>query len=119
MMASKFYKVLLLLAVIALSISFSSNLLADEYGGSWLLKDTNGSPFEIILNQDGTAAGTHGDAMKHGIWKEENGAAVIHWDTGWMTRIKKVGDKYVKTGFKPGATLSDKPTNSSDAKKKE
>jgi len=118
-MAINYNKASLFLTMFALFIGFSNVVLADEYGGSWLLNDTNGSPFEITLSQDGTAAGTHGDAMKHGIWKEEDGAAVIHWDTGWMTRISKVGNKYVKAGFKPGAALTDKPTNISDAKKKE
>jgi hypothetical protein len=107
-----------LLAVIALCMGISGNVLAGEYGGSWLLKDTNGDPFEITLSKDGTAAGTHGDAMKHGTWKEADGAVVISWDTGWTTRIAKQGDKYVKTAFKPGAALSDKPTNSSEAKRK-
>lgn len=117
-MATKLNKISMLLAGIALFIGISGNVLAGEYGGSWLLKDTNGDPFEIILSKDGTADGTHGEAMKHGKWKEADGAVVIHWDTGWTTRIAKQGDKYVKTAFKPGAPLSGTPTNSSDAIRK-
>ena len=92
--------------------------MASEYEGSWMLNDTNGKPFEITLSKDGTATGTHKDTMKQGTWKEEDGAAVIHWNTGWTTRIAKEGDKYVKTAFKPGAPLTGTPTNSSEAKRK-
>jgi len=118
-MVTKFNKFSVLLPVIALFMGVSSNVLAGEYGGSWLLNDTNGSPFEITLSKDGTASGTHKDTMKHGTWKEGDGAAVIHWNTGWTTRIAKQGDKYVKSAFKPGASLSDTPTNTSEARKKE
>ena len=38
-----------------------------------------------------------------GTWKEEGGAAVITWKSGWITKIAKEGDKFVKTAFKKGA----------------
>lgn len=90
---------------------------AGEYDGTWQLNDTSGKPFTAIFNKDGSASGTHGDAMKHGTWKEENGAAIIHWNTGWTTRIEKKGSQYVKSAYKPGASLSDTPTNTSAAVK--
>ena len=117
-MATKFNKVSVLLVVFMLFIGVSGSVLAGEYGGSWELNDSNGKPFEVTLSEDGTATGTHNDSMKDGTWKEEDGAAVIHWNTGWTTRIAKQGNKYVKTAFKPGLLLSDKPTNISEAKKK-
>ncbi|OIQ87419.1 hypothetical protein GALL_307140 [mine drainage metagenome] len=117
-MATRFNKVSVLLAVIALFIGFAGNALAGDYEGKWILNDTNGAPFEATLSKDGTASGTHKDAMKHGTWKEEDGAAVIHWNTGWTTRIAKQGNKYVKSAFKPGASLQDTPTNTSEARKK-
>lgn len=117
-MMANFNRFSVLLAVMALFISISHNVIAGEYEGSWLLDDSHGKPFEAILSKDGTASGTHGDAMKHGTWKEENGAVVIHWNTGWTTRIEKNGDKYVKTAFKPGTSLTDKPTDTSEAIKK-
>ena len=118
-MISKFNKFSASLTVIALSIGISSSVIAGEYEGKWLLNDTHGKPFEAVFSKDGTASGTHGDAMKHGTWKEENGAIVILWKTGWTTRIEKKGDKYVKTAFKPGALLTDTPSDTSDAIKKE
>ena len=118
-MITKFNKNAFLLAVFALFIGVSGIALAGQYEGSWLLKDTQGNPFEATLSKDGTASGTHGDAMKHGTWKEVDGAVVIHWNTGWVTRIAKQGDKYVKSAFKPGASLTEKPTNTSEAKKKD
>jgi hypothetical protein len=100
-------------------VALSSNAFAGDFEGTWLLDDTSGKPFEAILKTDGTASGTHGDAMKQGTWKEEEGAAVIHWNTGWITRIVKHGDHFMKEAFKPGSAPGDKPTNTSGAKKKE
>ena len=94
------------------------NVFAGEYEGSWLLNDTHGGGFEATLSSDGTASGTHGDSMKHGTWKEVDDSVVISWKTGWTTRIAKQGDKYVKTSYKPGTNITDTPTDTSDAKKK-
>lgn len=117
-MTSKFNRVSILLTSTAILLGFANFSIAGNYDGTWVLDDTDGKPFEAVLNSDGSASGTHGDAMKYGTWKEENGAAVIHWKTGWTTRISKQGDHYLKTAFKPGLSLSDKPTNTSDAKRK-
>lgn len=100
------------------ALGISNYAIAGQYDGSWQLYDTHGGGFEATLEKDGTASGTHGDSMKHGTWKEIGGAAVISWKTGWTTRIAKEGDKYVKTSYKPGTTVADKPTDSSEAKKK-
>ncbi len=117
-MTTRFKKVSSWLAAAALFIGICGAALASEYEGSWMLTDTDGKPFEITLNKDGTATGTHKDTMKQGTWKEEDGAAVIHWNTGWTTRIAKEGDKYVKTAFKPGVPTSGRPANTSEARKK-
>lgn len=117
-MRTKFNKLSALLTVFVLFFGISSSVVAGEYEGSWLLNDTHGGPFEATLSKDGSASGTHGDAMKHGTWQETDGAVVIHWTTGWTTRIAKQGDKYVKTAFKPGASLTDTPTDISEAKKR-
>jgi hypothetical protein len=103
---------------IAMFLSFSVAVIAGEYEGSWLLYDTHGNGVEATFSADGAASGTHGDAMKHGAWKEVDGAVVITWKTGWATRIAKEGGKYVKTSYKPGATVGDVPTDTSEAKKK-
>ena len=47
--------------------------------------------------------------------KEDGGAAVITWTTGWTTKIAKEGSGYKKTAYK-GKPDGD-PTNSSDAEK--
>jgi hypothetical protein len=116
-MMSKTSKFAYLVSII-LYFGFLSNVVAGEFDGSWLLYDTHGKGFEATLSADGTASGTHGDAMKHGTWKEVDGAVVITWKTGWTTRIAKDGDKYVKTSYKPGTTVGDTPTDTSEAKKK-
>ena len=102
---------------IVLCLGFSGMAMAGEYDGSWLLYDTHGKGFEATLNADGSASGTHGKDMKYGNWKEVDGAAVVTWKTGWTTRISKEGDKYIKTSYKPGTTVGDAPTDSSEAKK--
>ena len=118
-MAIKFNRATLLVATTSLILGFSANVFAGEYAGTWILDDTSGNPFKAILAEDGKASGTHGDAMKYGSWKEEDGTAVIHWTTGWTTIIAKQGDKFVKSAFKPGASLTGTPTNTSGATKKE
>ncbi len=117
-MISNSNKKSILLSMIALFIGISSSVMAGEFDGSWTLNDTNGKPFQATFSKDGTASGTHGDAMKHGTWKEENGAAVIHWNTGWISVIEKNGNKYIKKAYKPGTSMTDRPTNTSDAIKK-
>lgn len=97
------------------ALAISSGAYAGEYEGKWLLKDTNGDGFEAVFNHDGTASGTHGDSMKHGTWVEDSSGITITWDTGWITRIKKVSGRYVKQAFKSGVSLDGKPTNESDA----
>ena len=111
-----FNKFALLLSIM-LILGFSNNAIAGEFEGSWTLYDTHGGSFEAILSADGSASGTHGDSMKHGTWEESDGAVIIHWNTGWTTRISKQGDKYVKTAFKPGTSVTDTPADTSEAKK--
>ena len=36
------------------------------------------------------------------MWKEEGSAAVITWDSGWVTKITKDGDSYKKSAEKDG-----------------
>src|ERR1051325_101791 len=117
-MLIKFFKDSLFMAVFALFIAVSTNVAAGEYEGSWIFDDSQGDPFEANLHRDGIASGTHGTGTKQGTWKEENGAAVIHWNTGWTTRIEKKDGKYAKEAFKPGTSLTDAPTNTSEAKRK-
>jgi hypothetical protein len=116
-MATRITKVSSLLIGSLLLAGFSLSALAGEFDGTWTLNDTSGKPFTAVLSKDGKASGTHNTSMKYGTWKEENGAAVIHWTTGWTTRIAKDGDKYVKTAFKPGLKMTDKPTSTTPAVK--
>lgn len=106
------------ISLFILSVIFSGALAAREYSGSWVLADTNKDPFEIQLSEDGAASGTHGKDMKYGSWEEKDGKAIISWDTGWITVISREGDQYIKKAFKPGVSITDKPTNTSLAKRK-
>jgi hypothetical protein len=103
--------------VAALAAAFAlatTAFAAGEFEGTWKVKDTKGKAFEIVLASDGKASSTHEKDMS-GTWKEEGGAAVITWTTGWTTKIAKEGTGYKKTAYK-GAPTGD-ATNSSDAEK--
>jgi hypothetical protein len=86
---------------------------AGAFDGTWKVKDSAGQDFDITLSTDGIAKATRGEGMT-GTWKNDGGAAVITWDTGWITKISRDGDKYTKTAFKKG---EDKAANSSTAEK--
>jgi hypothetical protein len=91
-------------------------LAASTSEGVWKVKDTAGHPFEITLSSGGVAKATRGEGMK-GTWKEESDSAVITWNTGWTTKITKEGNRYVKTAYGKGQSLTATPANTSDAEK--
>jgi hypothetical protein len=91
-------------------------LAASAFEGVWKVKDTAGHPFEITLSSGGAAKATRGEGMT-GTWKEEGNSAVITWNTGWTTKITKEGDRYIKTAYGKGQSLTATPTNTSDAKR--
>ena len=105
-----------LAAVFAIALTTFATLAASEFQGVWTVQDSNGKPFQITLSADGSAKADRGEGMR-GTWKEEGGAAVIKWDTGWTTKITKEGNKYKKTAYDKGKPLEGTPTNSSDAEK--
>jgi len=105
--------------VTGLTIAMASfaSFAASEFEGTWAVKDSGGKPFEITLAAGGAATATMPEAAT-GTWKEEGSSAVITWKSGWVTKITKEGDKFVKTAFKKGTPLDGPPTNTSDAVKK-
>lgn len=96
-------------------MSFAS-LAASALEGVWKVRDTAGQPFEITLSSNGVAKATRGEGMT-GTWKEDGNAAVITWNTGWTTKIMKVGNQYKKTAFRKDQALDSPPANSSDAER--
>ncbi len=105
------------LAALFAAVAITSGVLAaSAYEGVWKVTDTAGQPFEITLSADGAAKATRGESMT-GTWKEEGGAAVIAWNTGWVTKIVKDGEKYKKTTYAKGQPLDGPPANSSSAVK--
>jgi hypothetical protein len=99
----------------AIALAACSNSSPSQYAGTWKTKDTAGGDFEITLAADGKASGNRPGEGLAGTWKEEGGAAVVKWDSGWTTKIAKEGDAYKKTGFEKDASAA--PSNSSDAVK--
>ena len=105
-----------LAAVLAIAMTTFSSLAASDFEGVWTVKDTNGKPFEITLSQNAAAKANRGEGMS-GTWKEEGKTAVVTWNTGWVTKIAKEGERYKKTAYRKGQTLGGAPANSSDAEK--
>jgi hypothetical protein len=99
----------------AIALAACSNSTPSQYAGSWKVKDTSGADFEIVLASDGKATADRKGEGLSGTWKEEGGAAVIKWDSGWTTKISKEGDAYKKTAYEKDASAA--PSNSSDAVK--
>jgi hypothetical protein len=89
---------------------------ASPYEGEWKVKDTAGQPFEITLSSGGAAKATRGEGMT-GTWKEEGDSALITWNTGWTTKITKEGNRYIKTTYGKGQSLTGTPASTSDAEK--
>jgi hypothetical protein len=101
----------------ALALTLSAAFAASTFAGVWKVDDTYGKSFQITLAADGSAkADREGEGMT-GTWKEENGAAIIKWNTGWTTKIVKEGNGYKKTAYDKGKPLDGPPTNSSKAEK--
>ena len=87
-------------AVFASGVTCLSSLAASQFEGTWKTKGIDGRPMEMTLSADGIATANHSGAAMNGTWKEEDGAAVISWTTGWKTKITKEGDHYKKTAYK-------------------
>jgi hypothetical protein len=105
---------LLLAALVGSVMTAVTVFAASEFEGTWTVTDWKDHSFDITLSADGNATGTRSKDMT-GTWKEEGSAAVIKWTTGWVTKITKEGDKYVKQTLKPDGTAG----KTSDAVKKQ
>jgi hypothetical protein len=106
----------LIVALLALTFAAATISAASEFEGAWLTQDTKGNPFKITLSSDGKATGDRADEGLKGTWKAEGDSAVINWDTGWVTKIVKQGDKFQKQAFEKGGA-SGPPTHSAEAQK--
>jgi hypothetical protein len=106
-----------LAAVFAIALTSFATLAASQFEGVWKVQDTSGKLFQITLSADGSAKADRAGEGLTGTWKEDSGAAVIKWDTGWTTKIIKEGNNYKKTAYDKGKPLDGPPTNSSNAEK--
>lgn len=105
----------LIATLFVLAFSVSSALAATEFEGTWNTQDTKGNPLIITLSADGKATGDRADEGLTGTWKADGDSAVINWDSGWVTKIVKQGDKFQKQAFEKGDAGD--PTHTADAQK--
>ena len=89
-------------AAFAIALTSVAGFAASGFVGKWKTTDTEGKPFTIWLSDDGKAKGDRANEGLAGMWKEEGSAAVITWDTGWVTKIAKEGNSYKKSAEKDG-----------------
>lgn len=92
---------------LAIAITAGAAIAASGFVGKWSTTDSEGKPFAIWLSEDGTAKGDRANEGLAGMWKEEGGAAVITWDTNWVTTISKDGDVYKKSVAKDGKPVGE------------
>ena len=86
----------------AIALTSAASFAASGFVGKWKTTDTEGKAFTIWLSDDGVAKGDRANEGLAGMWKEEGSAAVITWDSGWVTKITKDGDSYKKSAEKDG-----------------
>jgi hypothetical protein len=104
---SSFFAKSTALAALVLAATLTAAIAGTGFVGKWKVSDTKGEPFTIWLSDDGTAKGDRSGEGLAGMWKEEGDAAVITWDSGWMTTIAKDGDAYKKTTTQDGKPVGD------------
>ncbi|MGD9503094.1 MAG: hypothetical protein AB7V40_11485 [Methyloceanibacter sp.] len=101
-------KIAAALAVLALAVTLTgAAIAASGFVGKWKASDTKGEPFTIWLSDDGLAKGDRSGEGLSGMWKEEGDAAIITWDSGWVTTIAKDGDGYKKSTTQDGKPVGD------------
>jgi len=94
---------------LALTIVIGAAFAASAFVGKFETTDTEGKAFAIWLSDDGTAKGDRANEGLQGVWKEEGNAAIVTWDGGWVTKLTKEGDAYMKSAEKDGKPVG-KPT---------
>jgi hypothetical protein len=104
------------MALFALAFTGAAAIAASQFDGTWMTQDTKGKSFHIRLSPDGKAKGERQDEGLTGTWKAEGDSAVINWDSGWVTKITKQGDKFTKQTFEKGQT-SGAPSHHAEAQK--
>jgi hypothetical protein len=87
----------------------------NHFVGRWEFGTGVGSQtFFVTLDRDGHAHKSIGSP--NGTWTVVDGEARITWDDGWRDVIRKVGDKHQKFAYEEGKSLTDDPSNVTDAK---
>ena len=86
----------------AIVLTSAAGFAAEGFVGKYKTTDTEGKAFTIWLSDDGAAKGDRANEGLAGMWKEAGSAAVITWDSGWVTKLTKNGDSYTKTAEKDG-----------------
>jgi hypothetical protein len=93
-----------------IALARAGSFTASGFVGKWKSEDTSGKPFTIWLSDDGTAEGDRSGEGLSGMWRPKGNAAVITWDSGWVTKIAKEGNTYKQTVLENGQLVGS-PSN--------
>ena len=85
-----------------IALAHAASFAASGFVGKWKSEDTSGEPFTIWLSDDGTAKGDRSSEGPSGTWRPKGNAALIAWDSGWVTKIVKEGNTYKKIALENG-----------------
>ncbi len=87
-----------------------------KFVGRWTVGDGNGGTYYFTFGEDGKATNTV-EGGGRGSWTFVDGEAHVSWENGWHDAIRKVGTKYKKSAYAPGASFTAKPFHVTDAQK--
>jgi hypothetical protein len=105
-----------IVTLFAFGLTVTVAIAANQFEGTWMTQDTKGKSFHITLSPNGNAKGERQDEGLTGTWKAEGDSVVINWDSGWVTKLTKQGDKFTKQTFAKGQE-GGTPSHTADAQK--
>jgi hypothetical protein len=85
-----------------ITLAHAASFAASGFVGKWKSEDTSSEPFTIWLSDDGTAKGDRSSEGLSGTWRPKGNAALITWDSGWVTKIVNEGNTYKKIALENG-----------------
>ena len=108
--------ILLLASLSACSHTATNSLESSDYVGAWKVADTQGKPFYIQFDADGTAKNTWGKG-ETGHWQLVDGSARVVWSSGWTDVLSHDCQRYTKSGYRPGTAPPEGPADTGPAER--
>ncbi len=107
-------KVVHVVATVVTMAFASAAFAADSFDGTWKLTSSAG---EAVITVDGDKATSDVKGAESGSVAEQDGSAVITWDSGMVSVISSEGDGYVAKTYAKGVPLDGEPAMTFSAAK--